>query len=51
MAVSRPPPKPCTKRPATTWPIVGASAQVSAPRPKIAAPVQNTVRAPRIDVR
>src|SRR5207253_8244360 len=49
--VSKPPPKPCTKRPATTWPIDGASAQISAPAPKISAPVQNALRAPTIAVR
>jgi len=37
----RPPPKPCMKRPATTWPIEGASEESSAPAPKMTAPAEN----------
>ena len=51
MAESTPPPKPCTKRPATTTPIEGATAQTSAPTPKTTAPAQKAVRAPSRAVR
>ena len=51
MAESTPPPKPCTKRPATTTPIVGATAQTSAPMPKTRAPAQKALRAPSLTVR
>ena len=51
MADSTPPPKPCTKRPVTTTPIEGASAQTSAPIPKTRAPAQKAVRAPSRAVR
>jgi len=51
MADSTPPPKPCTKRPATTTPIVGAAAQISAPMRQTRAPAQKALRAPSRTVR
>ncbi len=51
MADSTPPPKPWTKRPATTTPIDGARAQISAPVPNTSAPTAKALRAPNWDVK